>query len=62
MNFKIDLLSDLRQRFMFLTFMTDQEAEEFFNIVGSVSQGTSVTPDEILNMIEEQSCKNVAFC
>jgi hypothetical protein len=62
MNFKIDLLGDLRQKFIFLTFMTDKEVEQFFTIVGSVARGTSVNPDEILNMVDEQSRKNVAFC
>ena len=59
---QIDLLGDLRQRFTFLTFMTDQEIEHFLTILASVSEGTSVDPDEILQRIENESCKNVASC
>ena len=58
----IDLLWDLRQRFTFLTFMTDQEVEHFLSILASVSEGTSVKPDEILQQIEQESCKNLASC
>jgi hypothetical protein len=59
---QIDLLWDLRQRFTFLTFMTDQEIEHFLSILASVSEGTSVKPDEILQQIEQESCKNLASC
>jgi hypothetical protein len=59
---QIDLLWDLRQRFTFLTFMTDQEVEHFLSILASVSEGTSVKPDEILQQIEQESCKNLASC
>ena len=59
---QIDLLWDLRQRFSFLTFMTDQEVEHFLSILASVSEGTSVKPDEILQQIEQESCKNLASC
>ena len=59
---QIDLFWDLRQRFSFLTFMTDQEVEHFLSILASVSEGTSVKPDEILQQIEQESCKNLASC
>ena len=59
---EIDLFWDLRQRFSFLTFMTDQEVEHFLSILASVSEGTSVKPDEILQQIEQESCKNLASC
>jgi hypothetical protein len=59
---QIDLLWDLRQRFSFLTFMTDQEVEHFLSILASVAEGTSVKPDEILQQIEQESCKNLASC
>jgi hypothetical protein len=58
----IDLLGDLRERFTFLTFMTDQEIEHFLSILASVSEGTSVKADEILQQIEQESCKNLASC
>ena len=59
---QIDLFSDLRQRFTFLTFMTDQEVEHFLSILASVAEGTSVQTDEILQQIEQESCKNLASC
>ncbi|MGH9856733.1 MAG: hypothetical protein ACRD4B_02705 [Acidobacteriota bacterium] len=59
---QIDLLWELRQRFSFLTFMTDQEVEHFLSILASVAEGTSVKPDEILQQIEQESCKNLASC
>ncbi len=62
MNQQIDLLSDLRQRFQFLTFMTDREIENFLSIVGAVADGTAISPDEILQEIEKESCKNLSYC
>ena len=62
LSHQIDLFWDLRQRFSFLTFMTDQEVEHFLSILASVSEGTSVKPDEILQQIEQESCKNLASC
>ena len=59
---QIDLFWDLRQRFTFLTFMTDQEVEHFLSILASVAEGTSVQTDEILQQIEQESCKNLASC
>ena len=59
---QIDLLGDLRERFTFLTFMTDQEVEHFLTILATVAEGTSVQPDEILQQIEMESCKNLASC
>jgi hypothetical protein len=58
----IDLLSDLRERFTFMTFMTDKEIEHFLTVLASVSEGTSVKADEILQQIELESCKNIASC
>ena len=62
MNQQIDLLSDLRQKFQFLTFMTDREIENFLSIVGAVADGTAISPDEILQEIEKESCKNLVYC
>lgn len=62
MHSQIDLLGDLRERFTFLTFMTDQEIEHFLTILASVAEGTSVNADEILQQIEQESCKNLASC
>ncbi|MCI0607386.1 hypothetical protein L0156_30780 [bacterium] len=62
MNQQIDLLYDLKQKFQFLTFMTDREIENFLSIVAAVAVGTSISPDEILREIEKESCKNLAFC
>ncbi len=59
---QIDLLGDLRQRFMFLTFMTDQEIEHFLTILASVAEGTSIKTDDILQQIDRESCKNLASC
>ena len=58
----IDILGDLRQRFTFLTFMTDQEIEHFLTVLASVAEGTSVKPDDIMQQIELESSKNVASC
>jgi ABC-type glycerol-3-phosphate transport system substrate-binding protein len=52
----------LKQKFQFLTFMTDREIENFLSIVGAVATGTSISPDEILQEIEKESCKNLAYC
>ena len=62
MNFEIDLLGDLRKKFIFLTFMTDNEILNFLSLVRSVATGSSVSQDEILAQIELESCKNLAFC
>jgi hypothetical protein len=62
MNQQIDLLGDLKQRFLFLTFMTDREIENFLSIVSAVAVGTTLSPEEILREIEKESCKNLAFC
>ena len=59
---QIDLLGDLRQRFTFLTFMTDQEIEHFLTVLASVAEGTSIKADDILQQIDQESCKNLASC
>lgn len=62
MNYEFDLLGDLREKFIFLTFMTDQEVEHLLSVVASVARGTSIHPDEILNQIEKESSKSIASC
>ncbi len=62
MNKEIDLLGDFKQKFIFLTFMTDSEIVNFLSLVSSVATGTAVSQDEILEQIEHESCKNLAFC
>ena len=52
----------LRNRFLFLTFLTDQEIDNLMSIVRSVAVDTSVTTDEILQHIDQQSSDHVVFC
>jgi hypothetical protein len=47
---------------MFLTFLTDQEIENLMSIVRSVAVGTSVSPDEILQYIDQESSYHLAYC
>ena len=52
----------LRNRFLFLTFLTDQEIDNLMSIVRSVAVDTSITTDEILQHIDQQSSDHVVFC
>lgn len=58
----MNFFDELRNRFLFLTFLTDQEIDSLMSIVRSVAVGTSVTPDEILQYIEQESSDQLAFC
>ena len=58
----MSFFDEMRNRFMFLTFLTDQEIDNLMTIVRSVAAGTSVTPDEILQYIEQESSDQLAFC
>lgn len=58
----MNFLDELRHKFMFLTFLTDQEIENLMSIVRSVAAGTTVTPDEILQYIDQESSAHLAFC
>jgi len=58
----MNFFDELRNKFLFLTFLTDQEIDNLMSIVRSVAVGTSVTPDEILQYIEAESSANLAFC
>jgi len=62
MYYEIDLLHDLRQKFIFLSFMTDAEIERLFGILESVSVGTAVQPEEILDQMNRESAKNLGNC
>jgi len=57
-----ELLDVLKEKFRFLTFMTDNDIVNFLSLVSSVSAGTSVSPDEILKKLEYESRKNLAIC
>jgi hypothetical protein len=59
---KMNLLDQLRNRFLFLTFLTDQEIDNLMSIVRSVAVGSSVTADEILQYIDQESSDQLAFC
>jgi hypothetical protein len=58
----MNFFDELRNRFLFLTFLTDQEIDHLMSVVRSVAIGTSVTPDEILQYIEQESSDQLAFC
>jgi hypothetical protein len=58
----MNFFDELRNRFLFLTFLTDQEIDHLMSVVRSVAIGTSVTPDEILRYIEQESSDQLAFC
>ena len=58
----MNFFDQLRHRFLFLTFMTDQEIDGLMAIVRSVAVGTSVTPEQILQYIDEESSDHLAFC
>ena len=58
----MNLFDQLRNRFLFLTFLTDQEIDNLMSIVRSVAVGSSVTPDEILQYIDQESSDQLAFC
>jgi hypothetical protein len=58
----MNLFDQLRNRFLFLTFLTDHEIDNLMSIVRSVAAGTSVTPDEILQYIDHESSDQLAFC
>ena len=62
MYYQIDLLQDWREKYIFLTFMTDQEVERLFGILESVSTGTSIQPEEILDQINRESSKHLGTC
>jgi hypothetical protein len=58
----MNFFDELRHKFMFLTFLTDQEIENLMSIVRSVAVGTSVSPDEILQYIDQESSYHLAYC
>jgi hypothetical protein len=58
----MNFFDELRRKFMFLTFLTDPEIENLLSIVRSVAVGTAVTPDEILQYIDQESSYHMAFC
>ena len=58
----MNFFDELRNKFLFLTFLTDREIDNLMSIVRSVAVGTSVTPDEILQHIDAESCSHLAFC
>ena len=58
----MNFFDELRNKFLFLTFLTDKEIDNLMSIVRSVAVGTSVTPDEILQYIDAESCSHLAFC
>jgi hypothetical protein len=58
----MNFFDELRHKFMFLTFLTDQEIENLMSIVRSVAAGTTITPDEILQYIDQESSTHLAFC
>ena len=58
----MNFFDELRNRFVFLTFLTDQEIDNLMSIVRSVASGTSVSTDEILKYIDQESSHHLAFC
>lgn len=62
MHYEIDIFQDLREKFTFLTFMTDVEVQNLLTVITSVAEGTSIHHDEILEQIDRESCKNLANC
>lgn len=58
----MNFFDDLRNKFLFLTFLTDSEIDNLMSIVRSVAVGTSVTTDEILKYIDAESSAHLAFC
>jgi len=62
MNNQFEALDVLKEKFKFLTFMTDIEIMNFLSLIQSVAFGTSVSPDVIRKQIEFQSRKNLAYC
>jgi hypothetical protein len=58
----MSFFDQLRNRFLFLTFLTDQEIDNLMSIVRSVADGSSVTADEILQFIDKESSDQLAFC
>ena len=48
MHYEIDIFQDLREKFVFLTFMTDVEVQNLLTVIKSVSEGTSIHHVEIL--------------
>jgi hypothetical protein len=58
----MNFFDELRNKFLFLTFLTDKEIDNLMSIVRSVAVGTSITPDEILQYIDAESYSHLAFC
>ena len=58
----MNIFDELRNKFLFLTFLTDREIDNLLSIVRTVAVGTSVTPDEILQYIDAESSSHLAFC
>jgi hypothetical protein len=58
----MNFFDELRNKFLFLTFLTDQEIDNLMSIVRSVAVGSSVTTDEILQYIDAESSAHLAFC
>jgi hypothetical protein len=58
----MNFFDELRNKFLFLTFLTDREIDNLMSIVRTVAVGTSVTPDEILQYIDAESFSHLAFC
>jgi hypothetical protein len=58
----MNFFDELRNKFLFLTFLTDKEIDNLMSIVRSVAVGTSVSPDEILQYMDAESCNHLAFC
>jgi hypothetical protein len=58
----MNFFDELRNKFLFLTFLTDQEIDNLMSIVHSVAVGSSVTTDEILQYIDAESSAHLAFC
>ncbi len=58
----MNFFDELRHKFMFLTFLTDQEIDNLMSIVRSVAVGTSISTDEILLYIDQESSNHLVFC
>ena len=58
----MNFFDELRHKFLFLTFLTDVEIENLLSIVKSVANGSAISPEEILQYIDQESNQHMAFC
>lgn len=59
---KMSYLDSLRARYLFLSFLDDEELRNFLTVVRSVARGTRQTENEILSVLQNQGVWKYGNC